>query len=58
MAAVVAFEWLKTSALTGLHPDLPPFFLSPSEPPQYLVGDFSRVITWAAFRKWAGRLQD
>ncbi|KAK2498602.1 hypothetical protein MC885_020058 [Smutsia gigantea] len=33
VAAVVAFEWLKTSALPGLHLDLVPSFPSPTEVP-------------------------
>lgn len=55
VAAVVASEWLKTSALTGLHPDLLlPFFPSLIEPLYTLFVPSAGVITWVVFRKWAG----
>lgn len=58
VAAVVAFELLKTNTLTGLHPDLLPSFPSLIEPPCTLFVPSGGVITWVAFRKWAGWLQD
>ncbi|EAX02872.1 armadillo repeat containing, X-linked 4, isoform CRA_c [Homo sapiens] len=41
-AAVVAFEWLKTSTLTGLHPQLPLSLPQPECALPYLVRAFSR----------------
>ena len=58
VAALVAFEWLKTSTLAGLHADLLPSFPSLIEPFCILFLPSSRVITWVAFRKWAWLLQD
>uniref|UniRef100_A0A5F4W2H2 Armadillo repeat containing X-linked 4 n=1 Tax=Callithrix jacchus TaxID=9483 RepID=A0A5F4W2H2_CALJA len=42
VAAVVAFEWLKTSTFTGIHPQLPLSLLQPEYALPYLVCAFSK----------------